>query len=106
MAATNTKQRTRKQIEYYHADRLNHTVAGTPNRLEYDQGFFVKNGDGAWTAAPCGIKLASDPTLARQMISVSPDCNTDLRCQQSAGGVSRVVQLCAADPAAPWSWAT
>jgi NAD+ synthase len=22
-------------------------VAGTPNRLEYDQGFFVKNGDGA-----------------------------------------------------------
>jgi NAD+ synthase len=34
-------------IEYYHADRLNYAVAGTPNRLEYDQGFFVKNGDGA-----------------------------------------------------------
>ncbi len=33
--------------EYYHADRLNYAVAGTPNRLEYDQGFFVKNGDGA-----------------------------------------------------------
>ncbi len=47
VAATNMKQRTRKQIEYYHADRLNHAVAGTPNRLEYDQGFFVKNGDGA-----------------------------------------------------------
>jgi NAD+ synthase len=41
------KQRTRKQIEYYHADRMNYAVAGTPNRLEYDQGFFVKNGDGA-----------------------------------------------------------
>jgi len=41
------KQRMRKQIEYYHADRLNYAVAGTPNRLEYDQGFFVKNGDGA-----------------------------------------------------------
>jgi NAD+ synthase len=41
------KQRTRKQIEYYHADRLNYAVSGTPNRLEYDQGFFVKNGDGA-----------------------------------------------------------
>jgi NAD+ synthase len=47
IAATNMKQRTRKQIEYYHADRLNYAVSGTPNRLEYDQGFFVKNGDGA-----------------------------------------------------------
>ncbi len=33
-------------MEYYHADRLNYAVAGTPNRLEYDQGFFVKGGDG------------------------------------------------------------
>ncbi|MCF6369433.1 NAD(+) synthase [Rhizobium halophilum] len=47
IAAANMKQRTRKQIEYYHADRLSYAVAGTPNRLEYDQGFFVKNGDGA-----------------------------------------------------------
>ena len=47
VATTNMKQRTRKQTEYYHADRLNYAVCGTPNRLEYDQGFFVKNGDGA-----------------------------------------------------------
>jgi NAD+ synthase len=47
VAATNMKQRTRKQIEYFHGDRLNYAVSGTPNRLEYDQGFFVKNGDGA-----------------------------------------------------------
>ncbi len=47
MATANMKQRTRKQLEYYHADRLNYAVAGTPNRLEHDQGFFVKNGDGA-----------------------------------------------------------
>ncbi len=47
VAATNFKQRTRKMMEYYHADRLNYAVAGTPNRLEYDQGFFVKQGDGA-----------------------------------------------------------
>jgi NAD+ synthase len=46
VAATNFKQRTRKMLEYYHADRLNYAVAGTPNRLEYDQGFFVKGGDG------------------------------------------------------------
>lgn len=46
VAATNYKQRLRKVTEYYHADRLNYAVAGTPNRLEYDQGFFVKGGDG------------------------------------------------------------
>jgi NAD+ synthase len=47
VAVTNFKQRIRKMLEYYQADRLNYAVAGTPNRLEYDQGFFVKLGDGA-----------------------------------------------------------
>ena len=52
VAATNHKQRIRKTVEYYHADRLNYAVIGTPNRLEYDQGFFVKNGDGAADLKP------------------------------------------------------
>ena len=52
VAATNFKQRTRKMFEYYHADRLNYVVSGTPNRLEYDQGFFVKLGDGAADVKP------------------------------------------------------
>jgi len=52
VAATNFKQRSRKMLEYYHADRLNYAVLGTPNRLEYDQGFFVKNGDGAADVKP------------------------------------------------------
>ena len=47
VSATNYKQRVRKMTEYYHADRLNYAVSGTPNRLEYDQGFFVKQGDGS-----------------------------------------------------------
>jgi len=47
VAATNFKQRARKVMEYYHADRLNFAVAGTPNLLEYELGFFVKQGDGA-----------------------------------------------------------
>jgi NAD+ synthase len=46
VAATNFKQRTRKTLEYFHADRLHFAATGTPNRLEYDQGFFVKGGDG------------------------------------------------------------
>jgi NAD+ synthase len=52
VAATNFKQRARKMLEYYHADRLNYAVSGTPNRLEYDQGFFVKLGDGAADVKP------------------------------------------------------
>jgi NAD+ synthase len=52
VAATNMKQRTRKSLEYFHADRLNYAVAGTPNLLEYDQGFFVKLGDGAADIKP------------------------------------------------------
>ena len=52
VAATNFKQRTRKMLEYHHADRCNYLVLGTPNRLEYDQGFFVKNGDGAADIKP------------------------------------------------------
>lgn len=52
VAATNFKQRIRKTLEYFHADRLNYAVVGTPNRLEYDQGFFVKNGDGAADVKP------------------------------------------------------
>jgi NAD+ synthase len=52
VAATNFKQRARKMLEYYHADRLVYAVAGTPNRLEYDQGFFVKHGDGSADIKP------------------------------------------------------
>jgi NAD+ synthase len=52
VAATSFKQRTRKMMEYYHADRLNYAVVGTPNLLEYDQGFFVKNGDGSADIKP------------------------------------------------------
>ncbi len=52
VGATNYKQRIRKAIEYGHADRLHYAVTGTPNRLEYDQGFFVKNGDGSADVKP------------------------------------------------------
>lgn len=52
ISATNLKQRTRKMLEYYHADRRYYAVAGTPNRLEYDLGYFVKNGDGAADLKP------------------------------------------------------
>lgn len=52
VAATNMKQRTRKLLEQHHAEARNYAVLGTPNRLEYELGFFVKNGDGAADLKP------------------------------------------------------
>ena len=52
VAASNFKQRVRAMLAYYHADRLHYAVVGTPNRLEYDQGFFVKGGDGLADVKP------------------------------------------------------
>jgi NAD+ synthase len=52
ISATNMKQRVRKLLEYTWADRLGYAVVGTPNLLEYDQGFFVKGGDGLADVKP------------------------------------------------------
>jgi NAD+ synthase len=52
VAATNMKQRTRTLLAYFHAERLNYAVLGTPNRLEYELGFFVRGGDGLADAKP------------------------------------------------------
>jgi len=52
LAAQNMKQRVRKLLEYTYADQLGYAVIGTPNLLEYDQGFFVKGGDGLADVKP------------------------------------------------------
>jgi NAD+ synthase len=68
VAAQNHKQRLRKSMEYFHADRLHYAVVGTPNRLEYDQGFFVKNGDGAADLKPIAHLFKSQVyALARHL---------------------------------------
>lgn len=83
VAATNYKQRIRKTIEYFHADRLNYAVVGTPNRLEYDQGFFVKNGDGAADIKPIAhlyktqvYALARFMGLPEEICSARPTTDT------------------------------
>jgi len=73
VAATNFKQRMRKVLEYYHADRLNYAVAGTPNRLEYDQGFFVKLGDGAADVKPIAHLYKSQVYALAEYLGVPED---------------------------------
>ncbi len=77
VAATNFKQRIRKTLEYYHADRLNYAVSGTPNRLEYDQGFFVKNGDGSADVKPIAHLYKSQVyAMARHLGLPDPICSS------------------------------
>jgi NAD+ synthase len=83
VAATNFKQRVRKTMEYFHADRLNYAVVGTPNRLEYDQGFFVKNGDGSADVKPIAhlyktqvYQLARDLGLPEDICAATPTTDT------------------------------
>jgi NAD+ synthase len=73
VAATSMKQRTRKLLEYSHADRLNYAVLGTPNRLEYDQGFFVKNGDGAADIKPLAHLYKSQVYRLAEYLGVPED---------------------------------
>lgn len=83
VAATNFKQRIRKTMDYFHADRLNYAVVGTPNRLEYDQGFFVKNGDGSADVKPIAhlyksqvYALARFMALPEEICSAIPTTDT------------------------------
>jgi NAD+ synthase len=76
VAATSFKQRVRKTVEYFHADRMNYAVVGTPNRLEYDQGFFVKGGDGLADVKPIAHLYKSQVyALARHMKLPDVICN-------------------------------
>jgi len=52
VAASNMKQRIRMLNLYYHAEARNYAVIGTANKNEYDQGFFVKYGDGGVDIKP------------------------------------------------------
>lgn len=76
VAATNFKQRTRKMLEYYHADRTNYVVMGTPNRLEYDQGFFVKNGDGSADVKPIAHLYKSQVYQLAETLGVPEEIRT------------------------------
>ncbi len=52
VAASAFKQRTRMAVLYYYAELHHYAVAGTANKNERDQGFFVKHGDGGADIMP------------------------------------------------------
>tara|TARA_B100001146_G_C16144127_1_gene418113 strand:+ start:119 stop:1099 length:981 start_codon:yes stop_codon:yes gene_type:complete len=50
--ATNIKHRIRMTQLYYHAESQNYLVCGTTNKAEFQQGYFVKYGDGGVDIEP------------------------------------------------------
>ena len=91
----------RKTLEYFHADRLNYAVVGTPNRLEYDQGFFVKNGDGAADVKPIAHLYKTQVyAMARHLGLPEEICSgaADHRHLQPAAGPGRVLLRAAVRP--------
>ncbi len=83
VASTNMKQRTRKLIEYHHGERLHYAVIGTPNKLEYDLGFFVRGGDGLADIKPIAhlyktqvYKLAEEMGVPDEIRAQLPSTDT------------------------------
>ena len=81
-AATNIKHRTRMSRLYYYAEKNNFLVCGTTNKAEFQQGYFVKYGDGGVDIEPLVnifktqvYQLANSLEIPREIIQrkASPD---------------------------------
>jgi len=73
VAASNFKQRSRMAMLYYHAERRNYAVVGTPNKDEHDQGFFVKWGDGGYDVAPIRHLYKTQVYQLAEYLDVPPE---------------------------------
>ncbi|PKK84310.1 MAG: NAD(+) synthase [candidate division Zixibacteria bacterium HGW-Zixibacteria-1] len=83
VAASNFKQRLRMTTLYYHAERRNWAVAGTGNKDEHMQGFFVKYGDGGADLKPIAhlfkiqvYQLAEYLGVPKEIIGRTPTTDT------------------------------
>lgn len=83
VAASNLKQRLRMTTLYYHAELRNWAVAGTGNKDEHQQGFFVKYGDGGADLKPIAhlykiqvFQLAEYLGVPKEIIERTPTTDT------------------------------
>lgn len=83
VAASNFKQRMRMSMLYYHAESNHYAVIGTPNKHEYEQGFFVKYGDGGADVLPIVhlyktqvYQLAKILDIPKEIIERTPTSDT------------------------------
>jgi len=83
VASTNLKQRLRMTTLYYQAEKRNWAVAGTGNKDEHMQGFFVKYGDGGADLKPIAhlfkvqvYQLAKYLGVPQEIIERTPTTDT------------------------------
>ncbi len=83
VAASNLKQRLRMTTLYYQAEKRNYAVAGTGNKDEHEQGFFVKYGDGGADLKPIAhlfkmqvYQLAEELGVGQDIIGRVPTTDT------------------------------
>jgi len=82
-ACQNMKQRVRMMQLYYYSDKNNYIVAGTTNKTELMQGFYVKFGDGGVDIEPIAhlyktqvFELAEDLGVIDEIIERPPSPDT------------------------------
>lgn len=82
-SSQNIKQRTRMINLYKHADKNNYLVAGTTNKSEVMQGFYVKHGDGGVDIEPIAhlyktqvYQLAEYLNVTEEIINRAPSPDT------------------------------
>jgi NAD+ synthase len=82
-ASQNVKQRVRMVQLFYYADRFNYIMAGTTNKTEVLQGFFVKYGDGGVDIEPLAhlyktqvFQLSSHLGVVREIVERPPSPDT------------------------------
>ncbi|UCD63453.1 MAG: NAD(+) synthase [Candidatus Zixiibacteriota bacterium] len=73
VAASNYKQRLRMTTLYYHAEKRNYAVAGTGNKDEHWQGFFVKYGDGGADLKPIAHLFKVQVFQLAEALGVPPE---------------------------------
>jgi NAD+ synthase len=83
VAANDMKQRIRMIQLYYYAEKNNYLVAGTTNKTEYAQGFYVKYGDGGVDIEPIAhlyktqvYQLAEFLEIPEEIIKRTPSPDT------------------------------
>jgi len=88
IAAVSFKQRVGRIMEYFHADRRNYAVAGSRDLLGYEQGFFVKQGDGTADLEPIVhlyrtqvYQMAEFLGLPQEICEHTPAADTNLMSQ-------------------------
>jgi NAD+ synthase len=72
-AANDMKQRTRMIQLYYHAEKMNYLVAGTTNKTEFTQGFYVKFGDGGVDIEPIAHLYKTQVYQVADFLKIPPE---------------------------------